>query len=151
MPQKRDKEKARLYSIFWREKNADRMTELRKNWAAKRYKFVKDNGICANCQRVQAAFGKVLCGDCQKVLTAQARKRKYGVTHERFLEMLDAQDRRCAICDVAIGHGAHIDHDHTTKQVRGLLCGHCNRGIGTFRDSSDVVMKAAAYLKRYGL
>ncbi len=42
----------------------------------------------------------------------------------------------------------HIDHDHSTGKVRGLLCSCCNTGIGMFKDNPDVLDRAAFYLVR---
>ena len=77
------------------------------------------------------------------------RKRIYAVTPEQFMDMLKAQHNACAICcevfrDIKT---THIDHDHITGVVRGLLCDHCNLGIGHFRNNSDVLRNAIAYLE----
>jgi hypothetical protein len=41
------------------------------------------------------------------------------------------------------------DHDHTTNQVRGILCERCNRAIGLLRDDVDVLKNAIKYLERH--
>ena len=77
----------------------------------------------------------------------------YGITIEDYEAMLDAQDGRCAIsaCDATEpgGRGGwHVDHDHVTGKVRGLLCTNCNSGLGRFRDDPAVLRAAADYLER---
>lgn len=73
----------------------------------------------------------------------------YGITLEEHLSMIEAQDNRCAICDAVGDESAplHVDHDHETAKVRGLLCGPCNRGIGLFKDDPEVLERAARYLR----
>ena len=58
--------------------------------------------------------------------------------------MFDAQGGLCAICREA--PAAHVDHDHATKLVRGLLCFNCNGALGQFRDRADLMLRAIAYL-----
>jgi len=61
------------------------------------------------------------------------------------------QSGRCAICGDPPGkRGLHLDHDHLTGIVRGLLCHRCNFGIGLFRDSEELLMRAITYLGRSG-
>lgn len=86
---------------------------------------------------------------------SSGRFRKYGVTREWHDKQLARQDGKCA--NKACGrsepggrHGAwHIDHDHATGVVRGLLCNGCNIAIGFTRDDVDVLTGLAAYLKQH--
>jgi hypothetical protein len=81
--------------------------------------------------------------------TSQYRRwKKYGITHEQFLERLRLQEGRCRIClkPFANHRQVKVDHCHTTKRVRGLLCSTCNSGLGHFKDREDLLMKASEYL-----
>ena len=54
----------------------------------------------------------------------------------------------CRICgDVPNGKRLQIDHNHDTDEVRGLLCGPCNRMLGQARDSEEVLLRALTYLR----
>lgn len=79
-------------------------------------------------------------------------KKRYGLTADDIEVMLIRQDGRCGICEsFPTGKlGWHIDHDHGTKRVRGLLCGRCNMGLGHFEDSPVRLEAAANYLRRFG-
>ena len=90
---------------------------------------------------------------------------RYGITADDYKAMLDAQGGACAICGSddpknggrpsneghTFGNNTfHIDHDHDTDQVRGLLCSLCNRMLGQGQDSSRILQAGAAYLQRFG-
>lgn len=55
--------------------------------------------------------------------------------------------KTCAICSRAPRARLHIDHNHKTKQYRGLLCDNCNLGLGHFKDSPALLAKAIEYLR----
>ena len=81
--------------------------------------------------------------------------RKYGLTFEDQEGMLREQNYKCAICGQEIflfGSSqkliAHVDHDHKTGKVRGLLCKECNSGLGKFRDNTEYLFSAISYLKK---
>jgi hypothetical protein len=75
--------------------------------------------------------------------------KRYGMTLEDYERMYVAQNGQCAICGVQVqGERMCVDHDHSTSKVRGLLCRLCNKSLGGFRDSLDLLERAIAYLKR---
>ncbi|GAA4977252.1 endonuclease VII domain-containing protein [Yinghuangia aomiensis] len=92
------------------------------------------DGFAAHCKACRAVDGR-----------AGHLQRKYGLTEERYQEMLEAQVGRCAICLVA--RAEHVDHDHETGRVRALLCFNCNAALGQFKDRPDALRRAAAYLE----
>lgn len=57
---------------------------------------------------------------------------------------------KCEICGVGFPEkrGRHIDHDHSSGAVRGLLCRACNIGLGNFKDDTAAMTAAIAYLDR---
>ena len=84
-------------------------------------------------------------------------KSVYGITVDDYYRMLEAQNKGCAICGTKIPSARKrkyatvemffIDHCHTTGKVRGLLCSTCNRGLGYFKDSPELLSNAIHYLK----
>lgn len=76
---------------------------------------------------------------------------KYGILAEDFYTLLRDQEGGCAICgteECSSGKRMAVDHCHTTGKVRGILCGNCNKGLGCFLDSPDILVKAIKYLTR---
>jgi len=76
-------------------------------------------------------------------------KSNYGITEEKYLELLNYENGKCWICKNSYDYFLHVDHDHTTGKIRGLLCGKCNRGIGLFDDNKNIVRSAADYLEKF--
>lgn len=78
---------------------------------------------------------------------------KYGLTLSQFDEMIVAQVGLCAACDEPmIGErNCHVDHDHVTGRVRGLLCHGCNCAAGYMSDSSVRAKKLSQYLESHGV
>ncbi len=75
--------------------------------------------------------------------------KKYGISLRQFEEIEKAQNGKCAICGmVPTSTRLHVDHCHKTGKVRGLLCVVCNRGIGQFSESVELLHSAARYLEK---
>lgn len=100
----------------------------------------------------------------QRVRYAVYKKRrllasKYGLTLERFNEMLDSQNNLCALCNEPFASEGKsypaVDHDHRCcpsdvtcgKCIRGLIHSRCNTGLGYFKDSPELLRLAADYLE----
>lgn len=107
---------------------------------------------CIECGR---QHGKTwYAGRGKAILRDSKRLRSYGITREQFDSMLASQQNQCGICSAALttgwsGTGVCVDHNHETSKVRGLLCNHCNRGLGLFRDSPQILASAIAYLEKH--
>lgn len=84
----------------------------------------------------------------------QNLRRKYGFGHDEYERLSDKQNGLCAICHTEPTRGRgkrlHIDHDHETGAIRGLLCGMCNVSLGGFDDDVQRLRNAIAYLKSTG-
>jgi hypothetical protein len=82
-------------------------------------------------------------------------KRLYGITPDALQALIDAQGGLCAICGGEPGTTGrrggvgrlHIDHNHATGRIRGLLCGYCNTMIGLARERISVLLQAVEYLR----
>jgi len=88
-----------------------------------------------------------LCLYCQR--KSKRLKNKYSLNLEQYNQLLEKQNDRCAICEEHMDdleYALHVDHDHKTLSVRGLLCRTCNLALGLFKDSPLLLKKALRYL-----
>ncbi|MEU5725308.1 endonuclease VII domain-containing protein [Micromonospora sp. NPDC047738] len=124
--------------------------------------------FCADCGTVRpvADFPRnrsdstgyaTYCKPCHNTRTSETKqrlyggnreyhlRRRYGVGQKEFDELLAEQGGVCAVC--AAPDPEHVDHDHRTGWVRGILCFNCNGGLGQFRDSPVRLARAITYLR----
>jgi hypothetical protein len=74
-------------------------------------------------------------------------RRTFGITQADYEALLERQGGGCAICSKPPGKIAlHVDHDHMTGEVRGLLCVGCNNALGQFHDDPALLDRAIGYL-----
>jgi hypothetical protein len=71
---------------------------------------------------------------------------RYGISVQDFRRMLSGQRGRCAICSAKSPpkrktRWLHIDHNHASGRVRGLLCSRCNGALGWFEKHQAAVVK----------
>ena len=75
----------------------------------------------------------------------------YGITPEIYEQMMQAQGGACAICKTKTPSGPGkklmVDHNHSTGEIRGLLCLHCNFVVGRSLENPAILLSAIAYLK----
>lgn len=114
---------------------------------------------CRKCCTVFSpkAPSELYCSDECKDIAYQDKYllRNYGIELSDYLRMLEEQDHKCKICGSegwVMDPKTHklklvVDHCHEHGHVRGLLCHNCNRGLGLFQDSPEVLKKSINYLK----
>lgn len=130
--------RARERAKIWYENNKDRVNEerriayqLNKTEHAAKIKTLRDRDP----------------DDWKKRYKSYSRKYKYGISEEQFQDLVIRHNSCCAICGLK-DDSLHIDHNHGTGEIRGLLCGHCNKGLGLFRDNAIFLRNAANYLEQ---
>jgi hypothetical protein len=75
-----------------------------------------------------------------------SRAKGLGVDDATYARLLDAQGGHCALCpNTPKTRRLHVDHDHTTGRVRGLLCYRCNRALPNYVTEAWL-LKAAVYV-----
>jgi hypothetical protein len=82
----------------------------------------------------------------------QEARRKYGISSERFAEMMTVQEESCATCRKPFSWDdkqtkPHIDHCHASGAVRGILCNRCNSVLGLVCDNKELLSALAGYLE----
>ena len=74
-------------------------------------------------------------------------KYRYGITEQEYHDIWESQGYSCAICGTDDSERRFdVDHDKVTGKVRGILCNHCNIGIGNLNHNSYIMRKAADYI-----
>lgn len=71
----------------------------------------------------------------------------YGITFEDYKQMMSAQKSKCKICKQTSDSPLHVDHNHKTTKIRGLLCRRCNTLLGLAFDKIRILRSAILYLK----
>lgn len=128
--------------------------------------YVNHKCRCAECKKAWAEYFKLGQGSKTSKKYRQSengkakhrrakRKRSRGIdiTDEECILLLQAQGNKCAICEITLEYPGNratsLDHDHATGRVRGILCLCCNLGLGSFKDSPEILDKAISYLKAF--
>jgi hypothetical protein len=118
-----------------------------------KYKKSGLTSACKVCKKNSHAVWK--SRNKQKVMQTSRKnnyKRQYGITIDDWNEMFEEQQGRCAICDKHQSNEPmrlHVDHNHTTGQVRELLCSNCNRMLGCAKEDTEILEKAINYLNKH--
>lgn len=115
--------------------------------------------ICTNIFTPSDPRLKV-CSDCKASKNDRKERNllfSFKMTLKDFDNIFAQQDYRCAVCktDVSLGKGWHVDHDHNCcfgnkptcgQCIRGIVCHHCNVGMGMFKESVEILKLAQEYL-----
>lgn len=83
---------------------------------------------------------------------ARGLRRNYGITVEQYNTMFATQEGKCAMCGMhqtEFKRRLHVDHCHTSGEIRALLCTRCNPLIGYAGESVESLQKAIDYLNKF--
>lgn len=120
----------------WAMDNPDKVKERYRKNNARRYE--EDPEKCRRLSREYYHNNKL------KVKDKRMRK-KYGISLEEYKDMLETS---CPICGRSFGeYTPHVDHDHKTGKVRGIICRNCNLMLGRFKDDVNILLNAIEYLR----
>ena len=114
----------------------------------------KDPAVVQRAREKSAAWRKANPERTKQGIRCATLRKKYGMSAKEFDEKFLAQGSCCAICKTkessSRNKGAmHVDHDHVSGKIRGILCQGCNVTLGKMRDSPELLRAAAAYLEKY--
>tara|TARA_X000001382_G_scaffold115771_1_gene94700 strand:- start:1573 stop:1941 length:369 start_codon:yes stop_codon:yes gene_type:complete len=118
---------------------------------------LKDCTKCGKTKHTNSFYnGKSACKlCCRKYQRAYVEKNRdkikekrlmnqYGIDLMIYNQMLKNQNRCCKICNRRVD--LVVDHNHKTGDVRGLLCGSCNKALGLLQDNKQVIRNMYNYL-----
>ena len=128
-------------------------------------KETKDTGLFVADHRIQSGIGSK-CKACMAVINKRNRElrgttdterntryqKTYGITLERYENMLMEQDNQCAGCGKTEQENKKrlaVDHCHKTGKIRKLLCHHCNIALGLVNDDEDILISLLSYLREF--
>lgn len=98
------------------------------------------------CRTCRAAYMRSYYAARPGAKRAVNLKGAYGITLDDYEALLTAQGGVCAICRQPSVKNLHVDHDHATDAIRGLLCANCNTALGLLADDPARLLDAVAYL-----
>lgn len=102
---------------------------------------------CLLCGAQRIARGDAIW--CSRKCASRAGNLRfhYGLDVDEYRAILTAQGYACAICKRSFAEVVpHVDHDHASGRVRGVLCAPCNFALGSFQDDPKRLASALAYL-----
>lgn len=87
--------------------------------------------------------------DAVKMRNKNLQRNYHGFTTIQYDALFLEQGGKCAVCDKQQKQHLHVDHDHTTGIVRGLLCSDCNTALGHLHDSPIIISRLLQYALQY--
>lgn len=88
------------------------------------------------------------CKECRASYRSETRRGMYRsmISDESLKDIIETV-KECVICGST--EELVVDHCHKTNIIRGMLCNHCNRGLGHFKDDPELLEFARMYLLGY--
>lgn len=151
------KEYIKRYGKQWQLDNKDKLKKYRKQYISKhkehRKQYRKQYRL-NNIDKLKKYYKLYNHKNKEKIKynTLNYNLRKlYGITIDEYEEKLLEQCGNCAICNRPSSdykRRLHVDHNHITGKIRGLLCVKCNNGLGCFGEEVSILNNAIKYLNK---
>ena len=121
------------------------------NMSITRRKYSNGDTYCYECKKIRQQQDRIKHPNRHlKYYKTSNRRRNYNLEPHEYNKLVEDSNNLCMICKSPPGHKSlHIDHDHKTGKVRGLLCHGCNTAIGLMKDDINILIKAIEYLKEH--
>lgn len=146
-------EKCRERVRVWAAANPEKIREKDLAWAVANPERVRKNKrawYVANQEKVRKARRVWVSANPKKILETRL-KHAYGISLQKYEEMLIFQKGICPICgDAPNGRRLVVDHNHTTGEIRGLLCYRCNCALGMMVENPNTAEKMLEYIISWG-
>lgn len=108
------------------------------------------DGKESSCKECKYAWNKRWAEENKQIIRSGKLTQCYNINLDYYNELFKQQEGRCAICNIhqsELTRILSVDHNHETGEIRGLLCGKCNVGLGHYNDNIKLLKKAIDYLK----
>ncbi len=147
------KQERKQYNKEYYEKNKEKFKESHKKFAKKYYKRLEVK------ERIKKYYKKPKVKErIQKYNSKHKIKRKYdqlrinyNLNIQQYNKMVHKQKGICPICKKDYGDKLGVDHNHETKEIRGLLCRRCNLLLGQSDEDINLLKNMIKYIKKYDL
>jgi hypothetical protein len=138
---KRNAEQIKAYMYVYNRANREKKKDLSSRWRANNLDKARE--ICRRADKKRR--------EEDPNFDRRRNIAKYGMTMEKYAEMLNSQGGVCAICKKgnSVGRNLAIDHNHSTGVVRELLCHNCNFAIGYAKEDTSILEGMIAYIKKH--
>lgn len=120
-------------------------------------RFGYENNYCLPCANEKAKEWYHRSAKNRRLVQNRKLRHLYGITFKEKTARFEKQRRKCAACGSKksgyksarrVGVSSwHVDHNHATKQVRGIVCQRCNITMGGAQDSISRLRACADYLE----
>lgn len=155
------REHTREVKRLYREKNRIRVQEQKQSWYNRnRLEITKRRAVYFQLNKAAIVLrNKAYQKERPLMRRKHELKYNYGLTPEVYSQILQEQNNSCKICGLIFAaeykgvkkDQPHVDHDHVTNNIRGILCHSCNLALGFVKDNVDLLQKMIEYLKEGGV
>jgi len=116
----------------------------------------KKDGLQHMCKKCTKIVKKKYYDENKEYFVEYDLQNKYGLSIEQKNSMALKQNNECYLCHITLeehferyNKSFAVDHDHITGQIRKLLCSSCNTAIGSMKDDSSLLRRAADYIDHF--